>query len=277
MISVTSYKLDCTKLVMAYPMLQRLSIRDNENLSIEDLQVIATYCFNLQGLNISIRRVEFCMKIWEILSGMKLTHFRMEGPLIKYPSRLDDAWVEHWIALFQQCITLRALELCNFSIPFDNYKLLSYFPSLEYCRLNNYEHSICVQDILTTCKKLRCFYFKCTPQPPLVSAYNNNLQQLCILSIHTDLHDTFMDTVSAHGGLIHVVLFVQSVSSKGITALIKNSPNLLSFCLKHTSKYCYGSLSASLSEKFADRKLFTSGLFSIVQPMHSYLGHLANW
>ena len=267
---------------MAYPQLQRLNIRDNENLRIENLQVIATCCSNLQGLNVSIRRFEYFMKMWEILSGMKLTHLRMDGLFFKKPSRLDDAQAKQLIALFQQCITLQALELCDdFSIPFDNYKLLSYFPSLEYCRLYRSKHSICTQDILNACKKLRCFNFnyshyciKCTPQPPLVSACNKNLQQLCILSIHTDLHDTFMDTVSAHGGLIHVAFHIHSVSSNGITTLINNSPNLLSFRLhehkEHTKNYC-SSLSASLSKKFAVTKLFTSGLFSIVQRVHEYV------
>ena len=157
-LDLSNYKLDCTKLVMAYPMLQRLSIRDNRNLRIEDLQVIATCCSNLQGLNISIRRIEFFMKMWEVLSGMKLTHLRMDGLFFKNPSRLDDAQMKHLIALFQQCITLRALELRDdFSYLFDDYKLLSNFPSLEYCRLYmyHYEYSICMEDILTTCKKLR--------------------------------------------------------------------------------------------------------------------------
>ena len=283
-LDLSNYKLDCTKLVMAYPQLQRLNIRDNKNLRIEDLQVIATCCSNLQGLNITIRRFEFFLKVWEILSGMKLTHFRMDGLFFKKPSRLDDVQVKHLIALFQQCITLRALELCDdFSIPFDNYKLLCNFPSLEYCRLYGYKHSICTQGILNTCKKLRCFnfndshyYIKCTSQPPLVSACNKNLQQLCILSMHTDLHDTFMDTVSAHGGLIHVAFYIHSVSSNGITTLINNSPNLLSFRLQehkeHSKNYC-SSLSALLSKKFADRKLFTSGLFSIIQRVRKYVIH----
>ena len=82
-----------------------------------------------------------------------------------------------------------------------------------------------------------------------------------------------MDTVSAHGGLIHVAFHIHSVSSKGITTLINNSPNLLSFRLHEhkecTKNYC-SSLSASLSKQFADRKLFTSGLFSIVQQVHRY-------
>ena len=281
-LDLSNYKFDCTQLVTAYPQLQRLNLRDNRNLRVEDLQVIATCCSNLQGLNISIKDTEFFLKMWEILSGMKLSHLRMESLFFKKPSRLDDVQVKHLIAIFQQCITLRALELCHdFSIPFDNYKLLSHFPSLEYCRLYRYKYSICTQDILTTCKRLRCFYFNyshycigCVAQLPLMSAYNSNLQQLCILSIHTDLHDTFMDTVSAHGGLIHVAFFVHSVSSNGVTTLIRNSPNLLSFRLhelKERTKNYSSSLSASLSKKFADRKLFTSGLFSIIRPVHEYV------
>ena len=39
-----NYKLNCTELVMAYPQLQRLNLKDNRNLRIEDLEVIATCC-----------------------------------------------------------------------------------------------------------------------------------------------------------------------------------------------------------------------------------------
>ena len=83
-----------------------------------------------------------------------------------------------------------------------------------------------------------------------------------------------MDTVSAHGGLIHVSFYVHSVSSEGITTLIKNSLNLLSFRLhehkEHTENYC-SLLSTSLGKKFADRKLFTLGLFSLLQQEHEYV------
>ena len=292
-LDLSNNELDCTWLVIAYPHLQRLNLRDNRNLRIEDLQVIATCCSNLQGLNISIRKdVEFCLKVWEILSSMKLTHLSMNGFFFKSPSSIDDVQVKRLIALFEQCMTLQALELWvslwhDFPIPFNDYRLLSHFPSLEYCRINGYKHSICTQDILTTCKKLKYFnfsyseYFASSPsrgeaQLPssLISACNDNLQQLCILSKHTDLHDTFMETVSAHGGLIHVVLYVHSVSSKGITTLIDNSPSLLSFRLHEhkepTENYC-SSLSALLGKKFADRKLFTSGIFTLLQQAHGYV------
>ena len=41
-----------------------------------------------------------------------------------------------------------------------------------------------------------------------------------------------MSTISAHGGLVHVVLCVRSVTSEGVTVLVRNSPNLLTFCAR---------------------------------------------
>ena len=43
-----------------------------------------------------------------------------------------------------------------------------------------------------------------------------------------------MSSISAHGGLIHVVLCVKTVTSDGITVLVVNSPNLLTL---HVSMY----------------------------------------
>ena len=54
-----------------------------------------------------------------------------------------------------------------------------------------------------------------------------HLQQVCISS-HCHRIDicTFMESLSAHGELECVVLSVESVTIKSITALINNSPNL---------------------------------------------------
>ena len=173
-------------------------------------------------------------------------------------------------------------------------ELLSYFPSLEYCRLID-QQSTCVQDMLTNCKNLRYFCCNSFSKLSLSSACNNNLQQLCVVSRGTDLDDNFMYAVSAHGGLVHVAFFVWSATSKGITTLIKNSPNLLTFGL-HEQKgseerdsgssgirnslnlffftkreqvvheeHHLKSLGATLQKKFADRKLFTSGLFALMR------------
>jgi len=146
------------------------------------------------------------------------------------------------------------------------YELLAHFPSLQYCRLRYSSQSTSAQDILAACKKLKYFYCKYSVQLSQLSVHNN-LQQLCISSRKTDIDDKFMDMVSAHGGLIHVALFVNSVTRKGITILIKNSPNLLSFRLdeqKIYKKNDFEPLNASLCKKFGHRKLFTLGLFGLV-------------
>ena len=84
-----------------------------------------------------------------------------------------------------------------------------------------------------------------------------------------------MDTVSAHSGLIHVALFINSATTNGITTLIRNSPYLLTFGLCEQKQYKESyleSLSTSLHKKFAKRKLFTVGLFGIIQKMKDKRG-----
>ena len=61
----------------------------------------------------------------------------------------------------------------------------------------------------------------------LSSTHNHNLQQLYIDSINTDVPDDFMTSVSAHGGLVHVVMFARSLTVEGVTSLVRNSPKLI--------------------------------------------------
>ena len=213
---------------------------------------------------------------------MRLTHLSMDLSFIGCSLMIHDVHKKQLIALFKQCATLRALSLLD-SISrilrvrtgrmadYDrNYKLLSHFPSLEYCTLMSYhEPCICVEDILTTCKKLRIFCCITSIQFSCLAAHNN-LQQLCISCRDADLDDNFMDVVSVHGGLLHVALFVGSVTHKGICTLIKNSPDLITFGLAiHEQKRRKEIHSILLGEwigkKFASRKLFTSGSFSLIQ------------
>jgi len=257
-------------ILVACPHLQRLNLSKNKRLRLEDLQAIATCCCNLQGLNLGrilIPDSKFYVKVWEILSTMQLTHLAMDFKMT------DDMDRKQLAALFKQFTMLQTLELYSSKFVNDSkyptikidYELLAYFPSLEYCRLNYTRQSTCVQDILAVCKKLRYFYCNCSVQQSQLSVHNN-LQQLCISSWCTNIDDNFMDMVSAHGGLIHVALFVKSVTRKGITTLIKNSPNLLSFRLDEQKMYTendFESLSASLRKKFCHRKLFTSGSFGL--------------
>ena len=269
--------LDIKQIVFACPQLRRLSLKNNQSLRVEDLQAIATHCYNLQGLNlmrISVTDIQFCLKTWEILSDMKLTHLSMDVSFVGSNSIMDGAQEKRLVAFFRQCTTLQALELHSerFANPHTaniNYAVLSNFPSLEYCRFNDsqMQQSTCAQDILITCKRLRCFYYSCSTMLSASPVHNSTLQQLCISSGGTVLDDHFMETVSAHGGLVHVALFVYSVSINGITSLIKNSPNLLTFTLHEQNQYeenHMGLLSALLGRKFADRKLFTSGLLYLM-------------
>ena len=260
-------------IVSACPWLQRLNLTNTRSLRLEELQVIATCCCNLQGLNLmKIQTFDnnFCVNIWEILCSMKLTHLCMDSSL--FGTKLRDVQKTRLVTLFKQCTTLQALELsssmaCGSQTYYD---LLPHFPSLKYCRLVN-QNSIYAEHILTTCKNLRlfCYYGIYGRQFSLSLAYNN-LQQLCISSEDTDLNDNFMNTVSAHGGLIHVALFVGSVTGHGIATLISNSPNLLTFGLreqKRSGDDYLKSLGATLQEIFNHRKLFTSGVFGLMRQM----------
>ena len=82
-----------------------------------------------------------------------------------------------------------------------------------------------------------------------------------------------MSTISAHGGLVHVVLEMNSVTSERITALIMNSPNLLTFhiyvkCIEGLDQE---NLQLTLKETFHKRKLFTMGDYKLEkEPYYEY-------
>ena len=183
-------------------------------------------------------------------------------------SRIDDERDEQLAALFRQCRTLQALEL-RAPEAGSCYELLSHFPSLEYLSIGISQRSTCAQEVLAACNKLKYFrvHFDTFAKLPPLTVHNSNLQELCILSRSTDLDDKFIDSLSAHGGLVHVVLLVNSMTTNGIASLIKNSPNLLTcllgFCKKNEKHL--NSLSTSLGKKFGHRKLYTSGLSLIRQ------------
>ena len=277
-LNLSDCNIDVKPIILACPQLQRLNLK-NHTLRLDDLQVIAMCCCNLQGLNLANVAIpdadgQFCVSLWEILSSMKLIYLRMDC-LLCGSRNMNHPLAKQLISLFKQCTKLQALELRSLHYIDLFYRLLSHFPSLEYCRLTESRQSNCMQYIITACKKLKYFYCSCSVQLPLSTAYYNNLQQLCISSEQTNLDDIFMDIVSAHGGLIHVLLFVCSMTSKGITTLIKNSPNLLILVGKvkekrYKEKY-FESLSASLSKTFAHRKLFTSGFCLMKQSEVDYL------
>ena len=271
-LDLSNSNIDFKQIINACPQLQRLNLQNYTTLRLEDLQMIATCCCNLQGLNLKgtlITDFDFFVKVWEILSSMNLTHLSMDASL--YFGSLDDVQEKQLAPLFKQCTKLQVLELFATTTMLinSNLEMLLHFPSLEYLRLNGGMCGIiCIQEVLAACNALRCFY--CSEMCQLSSSAYNNLQQLYILSKDTDLNDNFMDTVSAHGGLIHVFFLVHSMTVEGITTLINNSPNLLTvvFGLCEQKRYkenYFDTLNTSLGKKFSHRKLFTSGLSLIQQ------------
>ena len=269
------------QLAIACPNLQRLNLFDNNVClsSLKGLQMIAQRCCNLCGLNlgrVSITEVEDQMRLWQILSDMRLTHLVLEVCVFQ-PGVVDESYELKLIDLFQRCYSLQALELLlNQSCKGCEERqvkrsLLPKFQELKYCYCYINDSSF-LQDIVESCKALCCLRFHSTMQLSLSSAYNSNLQQLCIDAQATALPDIFMETVSAHGELVHVVLFALVVTTKGITSLIENSSNLITLVISsrfNDKSKSIPQLMIILKKRFSYRKLINVGklrLNSICHP-----------
>jgi len=59
--------------------------------------------------------------------------------------------------------------------------------------------------VINNCTELKLFSFYYTPHLSLCLTHNHNLQQLYS---HTHVSDAFMTSVSAHGGLVNVLMSV---------------------------------------------------------------------
>ena len=270
------------QVAVACPNLQRLNIQGNHNClhPLQGLRMIANHCHELYGLNlkyISVTDMESHLGLWEILSSMSLSHLVAEVCVLH--SNSDGEYEQKLIGLFRKCYTLQALQFDSF---YDDgscdvcthsgikWSLLSHFPSLKYCNLYG-DHPDLVQDVISGCKELMVFFCEsiaCLLISPVLTA---NLQQLYIESGDANIPEIFMETVSGHGRLLHVVLFVNCLTIEGIVTLIRNSPELLSFII-HAENIIgrneitvVDDLGDSLQKKFPDRKLFRVGSFTVGQ------------
>ena len=114
-LDLSNSNLDFKQIIVACPQLQRLNLEANATLRLEDLQIIATCCCDLQGLNLMgimgtlVTDFDFFVKVWKILSSMKLTHLSLNASL--YFGSLDDVQEKQLIPLFKRCTKLQALEL----------------------------------------------------------------------------------------------------------------------------------------------------------------------
>ena len=79
-----------------------------------------------------------------------------------------------------------------------------------------------------------------------------------------------MESVSAHGGLVHSFFYVDSMTADGIITLIENSPKLLT-CQIYVQKFVdsfekpinRGHFKTMLKARFSSRKLFVYGKYQL--------------
>ena len=231
------------QLAIACPNLQRLNLQQGGHClkNLQGLHTIARSCHNLQGLNlvgISAEDVENHTQLWEILSSMKLTHLAVEVCMLLPSVKENKATL---VSSFEKCISLQALESlvhcerCVTTLLNNGLSILSHFPELihfQHYEVSHHHYASTLHDIITNCTLLKYLMFNehCNHiDPYLIPACSFNLQQLCVCSPHLDIPEDFMSSMSAHGGLVDVELWVRSVTSEGIIILIMNSPNLLAF------------------------------------------------
>ncbi|XP_065907294.1 uncharacterized protein [Dysidea avara] len=270
--SFKSHQLE--QLALACPNLQRLNLQGNDCLhSLKGLRAIVSHCPDVCGLNlmyIGVEQVESHLGLWELLSKMKLTHLFVDTCLF-----CGDSDEEKLVQLFQKCSSLQALQIerCYYHHNCEkctkcrvNWSLLSHFPVLKYCRFSP-DHSTVLQDIINGCKQLTILSCNCFNSKSLsVSSVSTcHLQQLSITKLKTNIPDIFMETVSAHGGLVHVAFDVLSVSAEGITSLVDNSPGLLTcnISVQQSITHDQDDFEGYLKQRFLRRKLFNVGRFTM--------------
>lgn len=270
------------QLAAACPNLCRLNLRSNSDClkSLQGLHIICDNCKNLQGLNlmdIAVTEVESHTQLWEILSNMKLTHLAIDLCIL-LPSVDDDKQKEKLIDLYQKCKDIRALECCTkykTELFGESTMMLSQFSSLYHCvfTVNRNPYPIEVNDIITNCQELKCLNYSNNSFklsfPFLLVSLCHNLQQIFLKASRTQIPDAFMSSLSVHGGLVHVVLFVKSVTSKGISMLITNSPKLMIFHaflyeVMTIGKQTRREFEALLKKGFSQHRLFKLGSYRTV-------------
>jgi len=285
------------QLAIACPNLHRLGLQGNKNCLkvLQGLRTIVYSCHNLQGLDISdipIEEVDDQMVLWGILSDMKLTHLAVDFciiiPTIENKEKLN--------TLFQKFVSLRSLEpncICSTCCKGveKSISVLSYFTSLIHCITSiGADHSTTFPEVFNSCKELKCLSYTGTRLNQDLSSLMpcRNLQQLRINLCGTHLSYSFLATISAHGKLVYVVFCVKSMSSEGITTLIRNSPELMTFhCLVYNEIVnCEGIevnpdiLKSRLKYKYSQRQLFVRGSCILIEydscedDIHSILGRV---
>jgi len=172
------------QLAVVCPNLQRLNLGHSKNClkSLNGLHFVANFCQNLQGLNllgVTVEEVENQIRLWEILSDMKLTHLAVELCVL-IPSANNE---QKLISLFQKCTNLQALEVHDFKHAIRNMSIMSHFPSLIHCIISSaYDCATDLTDILTTCKYLKCLNYSIDDPPPIFDYVETAIAQNSFIS-----------------------------------------------------------------------------------------------
>ena len=265
------------QLAMACRNLLELNLKYNTDClkSLQGLRVIAACCQNLRGLNllfISAKDVESLVQLWEILVKLKLIYLAIDTCVL-FPCQIDEQNKTIIVNLYQKCSNLKALEFtccddCRKVGKVGDCLLLSQFPSLVHLFAITFTCSAVIRDIVSSCAQLKFFIYSSDIfDSSGLPALNCNLEQIHFDMKLVDIPATFMDSISAHGGLVHVVMKVRSVTGDGVTALIENSPKLITCHIKvehiNASTGRLLDFSTTLKKKFYNRKLFSCGGFSL--------------
>jgi len=276
------------QLAITCPNLQRLNLSGNHHClkSLHGLHSITSYR-KLQGLNIvHMHDIEdhkymdsaWILELWELLGHVKLTHLAADLHIL-LPKMKEHSYLALLVKHLQKCVYLKVLELSSCFLcetPANaSAQVLSYFQSLAYFKLDDCEINFPVEEILSSRKELKLLRYCCMNIMSFapIAVSSQELQQLCIETEYGRITETFMDTVSAHGELTHVILFVRSITAEGIDALVKNSRKLITFHVymvepihgEQGARLNLKVLKANLKERFPHRRLFTASGFKVVQ------------
>jgi len=274
------YSSHLEQLAMACTNLQQLNLADCSYClrDLQGLRIIGACCKNLLGLNLmGILSVESYAELWKILVAMKLTYLGIELSVI-VPLEHDGNVESEIFASFQECFNLKSIEIfsneyltSDCTAGWRNLSVLSNFPSLVHCFVSYIPVDVDV--IIRSCSQLKYLMYSgsCSDfSPSLIQHYSLEQVYITLFNQRSSIPDTFLQSISGHGGLVHVVLLARYLSIEGITALINNSPDLLT-CHIYTKSLTTGAtlnasnLSGSLRKKFRSRKLFTHGSFQLTK------------
>ena len=235
------------QLSIACPNLEQLNLSGNTNCleSLKGLRSIVNQCHNLQTIKlygVHVTEIQNYIELWELLSEIKMLNRLIVETCTMEPFGKNDTCAQHtFVKLVQKFVHLEYLQLtytkgspcssCQDASCEAYPQLLAHFPVLIYCHVKGKPSN--VADIITNCKQLKYFGYRVLGYKNIPSfstvAPNQYLQHLRIYSRYSNIDKIFMNSVSAHGKLERVFLFVRFVTAAGIIALVQNSPKLY-FC-----------------------------------------------